>query len=130
MEPVTAVVSGAATWLSAFAGKIFGAILGAILSILYIRPKTRGEAAERGCGSALFAIAFGDQVHHGLATFSLTAGFWQLGKPEHVFSAHVLAALLAWWLLSVMMATMDTVKTHIIDRSRDWLARWKTPPGP
>ena len=122
MEPISVAVHG-------IAEKIFGSILGAILSLLYIRPKTRGEAAERGAGSALFALAFGGQVHHGLATFSLTAGYWQADRPEHVFSAHVLAALLAWWILSVMMATMDMVKIHIVDRARDWLARGKAPPG-
>lgn len=96
----TAVAGGAATPLMLFGAKCAGAIGGSVISIAYLLPEGRREAALRfGIGLAT-GLVFGGPAGLLLVDhLRLGAG---LGATETAVMGSAAASLSAWWALGVL----------------------------
>lgn len=85
-------------WL--WSAKAFGAILGSAISIAYILPKGRREAAIRFAVGVSIGFVFGPLVANQLSQyFDLNSA---LSKAEMFLMGSSLASLCAWWALGIL----------------------------
>ncbi len=94
-------ISGA-TWL--WAAKSAGAIAGSAISIAYVLPRGRREAAARFAVGIVSGLAFG-------GTAGLKIALWLglhevLGPLETALMGSAAASLFAWWVLGFAVTTL------------------------
>lgn len=79
--------------IDAIGAKLLWSFLGAILALLVIPPKTRGEAWRRGVVSIIAGWIAGGTLHEWLGLSN---------TPQNVGFAFALAAFLSWWILGAL----------------------------
>ena len=86
--------------------KVTGAVLGSAISIAYVLPKGRREAAIRFLTGVSVGIVFGPVVSASLAErFGVTS---QLTRFEIALMGAAGASLAAWWALGALRRFFDT----------------------
>lgn len=83
-----------------FVAKLLGAVAGSAISIAYILPRGRREAACRFFTGLIAGLIFGTTIGHKMAN-ELDLGD-ALGSFELTVAGAALASLCAWWALGVM----------------------------
>ena len=89
--PEGAIIGGA---------KLAGALSGSAISLAFMLPATRREAALRFLVGLVSGLVFG-----GIAALKLAAELGlegQIGAPELMLAGSALASLCAWWALGVL----------------------------
>lgn len=85
-------------WL--WSAKIVGAILGSAISIAYILPKGRREAAIRFAVGVSIGFVFGPLAANQLSTYFVLSS--ALSQAELFLMGSSLASLCAWWALGIL----------------------------
>ncbi|WP_105381914.1 DUF6107 family protein [Neorhizobium alkalisoli] len=80
--------------------KVLGATAGAGISLIYLLPKTRREAASRFLTGVSFGLIFGSPMGLWLTTRLGIGG--ELSGPEIMLAGSAAASLCAWWVLGVL----------------------------
>lgn len=86
-------------WLWAARGT--GALLGSAISLAYMLPRGRREAALRFAVGVVSGLVFGSVTGLKLAAELGIAG--SLGRAEVMLAGSALASLSAWWALGFLM---------------------------
>lgn len=95
-------------WL--WAAKVFGAILGSAISIAYVLPKGRREAAIRFAVGVSIGFVFGPLVANQISEyFGLNSA---LSKAEMFLMGSSLASLCAWWTLGILQRLAQRTATQ------------------
>lgn len=82
-----------------------GAIAGALVSLVYLLPKSTREAVARGFAGLVSGLVFGPPTGAVLAEkFSITA---QLGPVETMLMGSAAASMTAWWVLGALSRIAD-----------------------
>jgi hypothetical protein len=87
---------GAALW----GIKTLGAVAGSAISVAYILPKTRREAAVRFAVGLVSGLVFGGAAGVKIGTWLGVTD--ALGEAELVLTGSAAASLCAWWALGAM----------------------------
>lgn len=85
-------------WL--WAAKTVGAILGSAISIAYLLPKGRREAAIRFAVGVSIGFIFGPLTANQLSDYFILKN--ALSKAELFLMGSSLASLCAWWVLGIL----------------------------
>ena len=85
--------------------KVLGSTAGAGVSLIYLVPKTRREAASRFLTGVSFGLIFGGPTGLWL-TERLGLGH-ELSGPEVMLAGSAAASLCAWWALGVLSRVAD-----------------------
>ena len=97
MDTITGeVVSPIAIW----SAKLIGAIGGSVVSIAYLLPNGRREAAVRFLAGAVTGLVFGGPA--GMALADQTGFTERIGAAELALMGSAAASLCAWWALGVL----------------------------
>ncbi|MFB9951350.1 DUF6107 family protein [Rhizobium puerariae] len=80
--------------------KVLGAMAGAGVSLIYLLPKTRHEAASRFLTGVSFGLIFGGPTGLWLTTRLGIAG--TLSGAEVMLAGSAAASLSAWWVLGIL----------------------------
>lgn len=95
-------------WL--WSAKFFGAILGSAISIAYVLPKGRREAAIRFAVGVSIGFVFGPLVANQISQyFGLNSA---LSKVEMFLIGSSLASLCAWWALGILQRLAQRTVTQ------------------
>lgn len=79
---------------------VLGATAGTGISLIYLLPKTRREAASRFLTGVSFGLIFGGPMGLWLTTRLGIGG--KLSGPEIMLAGSAAASLCAWWVLDVL----------------------------
>ena len=109
-EPVTAL----AIWLS----KIAGAVAGSAISVAYLLPRGRREAASRFMIGTVTGVVFGPPAGLALAAQLNLAD--TLDQGELVLMGSAAASLCAWWALGVLGRFADGLFRVGDTAKKDW----------
>ena len=77
-----------------------GAVIGASVSLIYLLPKNRREAASRFLTGLACGMVFGGPTGVWLANRLAIAS--TLDSPEIMLAGSAAASLLAWWALGIL----------------------------
>lgn len=88
-------------WLA----KSIGATAGAMISLVYLLPKSRREAASRFVTGLIAGLVFGGAAGAALAERLGVAAV--LSPPETMLMGAAAASLSAWWVLGVLSRLAD-----------------------
>lgn len=106
-------ISGAA-WL--WLAKIAGAIAGSAISLAYMLPGSRREAALRFAVGVVCGLIFGGAA--GAKIAAQLGGGWLIGTAEMMLMGSASASLCAWWALGLVHRAFE-----------QRLLNWKSPEG-
>jgi hypothetical protein len=91
--------------LGVWAAKMFGATAGAGISLIYLLPKSRREAASRFMTGISCGLIFGAPTGLWLEARLGIAGL--LSGPEMMLAGSACASLCAWWVLGALARLAD-----------------------
>lgn len=95
--------------LALFTAKFAGAVGGSVISIAYLLPSGRREAAVRFLTGAVTGLVFGGPAGITLAEY---LGFAEkIGAAEVALMGSAAASLCAWWALGVIQRFADGLFT-------------------
>jgi len=104
-DPITDTVQDLPeqSWL--FVAKAIGAVAGSAVSIAYVLPNGRREAAIRFLTGAVAGLVFGSAVGHKMAEIMELSEV--LSRFEIALTGATLASLSAWWGLGILARLAD-----------------------
>jgi hypothetical protein len=80
--------------------RVCGAVAGAAISLVYLLPRSKREAASRFFTGLAFGLIFATPTGQWLARqLDLMEG---LSSPEIMLSGATMASLMAWWVLGAL----------------------------
>ncbi len=91
------------TWL--WLAKIVGAIAGSAISLAYMLPGSRREAALRFAVGVVCGLIFGGAA--GAKIAAQLGGGWLIGTAEMMLMGSASASLCAWWALGLVHRAFD-----------------------
>ena len=103
-----------AAWL--WAAKGAGAVAGSAISLAYILPRGRREAAARFAVGVVCGLVFGGTA--GLKIADTLAVTPELGPTELMLMGAGAASLCAWWALGFVMRVLEQGRIGTIDTPR------------
>ncbi|PWW02210.1 hypothetical protein DFR52_102878 [Hoeflea marina] len=87
------------------AARIAGAVAGALVSLAYMLPKGRREAATRGFAGLASGLVFGGPA--GVVLAQRLGVVEDLSRPEILMMGAAAASMSAWWSLGVLARIAD-----------------------
>ncbi|MBX3575859.1 MAG: hypothetical protein KF723_01525 [Rhizobiaceae bacterium] len=104
-----------AAWL--WAAKVLGAIAGSAISLAYILPAGRREAAARFAVGVVCGLVFGGTAGMKIAT---ELGIdTTISGTELVLMGSALASLSAWWALGLLKRLMERLAARLAGDKRE-----------
>jgi hypothetical protein len=88
--------------------RVLGASAGAAVSLIYLLPKSRREAASRFFTGLACGLVFGGPVGLWIAVRLGIAGY--LGSAEVLLTGSAAASLSAWWGLGVLARVAERMR--------------------
>lgn len=107
--------SGAA--MSVFAAKIIGAVIGSAISIAYVFPQGRRDAAIRFFTGVAGGLVFGTTVGVKLSHDFGIAGV--LSEAETVLMGSSVASLAIWWVVGFLLRTTHLPMPNLQDAENE-----------
>ena len=97
------------------AARLGGAVAGALVSLVYLLPKSTREAAARGFAGLVTGLVFGAPTGAALAEkFAISN---QLGPAETLLMGSAAASMTAWWVLGALSRIADrTGRNRLSDK--------------
>ena len=89
------------------AARVAGAVAGALVSLAYMLPRGRREAATRGFAGLASGLVFGGPA--GVALAARLGVSNDLSRPEILMMGAAAASMTAWWSLGVLARIADRV---------------------
>ncbi len=104
-----------AAWL--WAAKVLGAIAGSAISIAYILPSGRREAAARFAVGVVCGLVFGGTAGLKIATeLGIDA---KISDTELILMGSALASLSAWWALGLLKRFIEQLAMRLSGTKRE-----------
>ena len=85
--------------------KLAGALAGALISLVYLVPKSGREAVSRFVTGLVSGLVFGGAT--GMALAERLGVFALLTRPEILLMGSAAASLTAWWALGILARIAD-----------------------
>ena len=104
-----------AAWL--WAAKVLGAVAGSAISIAYILPSGRREAAARFAVGVVCGLVFGGTA--GLKIATELGIDTRISETELILMGSALASLSAWWAIGLLRRLMEQLAGRLVGTKRE-----------